>query len=149
MTSAFNLVDEPWIITRTPDNQVTDVSIRDAFHRATELKGLAGEIPTQEVAVLRLLLAIAMRATARERSDDEKIDDWGRWWDEGLPLDEINSYLDAWHDRFNLFDDRAPFMQVADLRTAKGKYSGLVKIISEVSPNDKFFTTRDLSLIHI
>ena len=143
MTSAFNLVDEPWIITRTPDNQVTDVSIRDAFHRATELKGLAGEIPTQEVAVLRLLLAIAMRATARERSDDEKIDDWSRWWDEGLPLDEINSYLDAWHDRFNLFDDRAPFMQVADLRTAKGKYSGLVKIISEVSPNDKFFTTRD------
>lgn len=84
-----------------------------------------------------------MRATARERSDDEKIDDWSRWWDEGLPLDEINSYLDAWHDRFNLFDDRAPFMQVADLRTAKGKYSGLVKIISEVSPNDKFFTTRD------
>ena len=43
-----------------------------------------------------------MRATARERSDDEKIDDWSRWWDEGLPLDEINSYLDAWHDRFNL-----------------------------------------------
>ena len=77
-----------------------------------------------------------MRATARERSDDEKIDDWSRWWDEGLPLDEINSYLDAWHDRFNLFDDRAPFMQVADLRTAKGKSSGLVKIISEGSPLD-------------
>lgn len=55
MTSAFNLMDEPWISVRTPDNGVTEVSIREAFHRATEFRGLAGEIPTQEAAVLRLL----------------------------------------------------------------------------------------------
>lgn len=85
MTSAFNLMDEPWISVRTPDNGVTEVSIREAFHRATEFRGLAGEIPTQEAAVLRLLLAIAIQATARFRSDDEKIDDWGQWWEEGLP----------------------------------------------------------------
>ncbi|MSS46397.1 type I-E CRISPR-associated protein Cse1/CasA [Cutibacterium sp. WCA-380-WT-3A] len=143
MTSAFNLMDEPWILAREPDNRVVEVSIRDAFHRATELRALAGEIPTQEAAILRLLLAIVMRATARERSDDEKVDDWGQWWSEGLPLDEIDSYLDQWHDRFDLFDDRAPFMQVADLHTAKGGFSGLTKIISEVPANDKFFTTRD------
>ncbi|MEA5657162.1 MAG: type I-E CRISPR-associated protein Cse1/CasA, partial [Cutibacterium granulosum] len=86
MTSAFNLVDEPWISVRTPDNDVTEVSIRDAFHRGTEFRGLAGEIPTQEAAILRLLLAIAIRATARFRSDDEKVDDWGEWWQSGLPL---------------------------------------------------------------
>ncbi|MDF2230600.1 type I-E CRISPR-associated protein Cse1/CasA [Cutibacterium acnes] len=78
-------MDEPWISVRTPDNGVTEVSIREAFHRATEFRGLAGEIPTQEAAVLRLLLAIAIQATARFRSDDEKIDDWGQWWEEGLP----------------------------------------------------------------
>ena len=157
MTSAFNLMDEPWISVRTPDNGVTEVSIREAFHRATEFRGLAGEIPTQEAAVLRLLLAIAIQATARFRSDDEKIDDWGQWWEEGLPLDEIDSYSDRWLNRFNLFDDSAPFMQVTDLHTSNGGYSGLTKIISEVPPNDKFFTTRDgagttslsLSLIHI
>ncbi|WCC79816.1 type I-E CRISPR-associated protein Cse1/CasA [Cutibacterium equinum] len=143
MTGAFNLIDEPWIITRTPDNQITEVSIREAFHRATELRGLAGEIPTQEVAVLRLLLAIAIRATARERSDDEKADDWAQWWKSGLPLQEIDEYLDRCHDRFFLFDDHMPFMQVADLHTAKGGFSGLTKIISEVPANDKFFTTRD------
>ncbi len=102
MTSAFNLMDEPWISVRTPDNGVTEVSIREAFHRATEFRGLAGEIPTQEAAVLRLLLAIAIQATARFRSDDEKIDDWGQWWEEGLPLDEIDSYSDRWLNRFNL-----------------------------------------------
>lgn len=143
MTSAFNLMDEPWISVRTPDNGVTEVSIREAFHRATEFRGLAGEIPTQEAAVLRLLLAIAIQATARFRSDDEKIDDWGQWWEEGLPLDEIDSYSDRWLNRFNLFDDSAPFMQVTDLHTSNGGYSGLTKIISEVPPNDKFFTTRD------
>ncbi|MDO4412393.1 type I-E CRISPR-associated protein Cse1/CasA [Cutibacterium sp.] len=143
MTSAFNLVDEPWISARTIDNNVTEVSIRDAFHRATEFRGLAGEIPTQEAAVLRLLLAIVIRATARFRNDDDKIDDWGEWWNSGLPLEDIDPYLDRWHDRFNLFDDKVPFMQVADLRTAKGEYSGLEKIISEVPAGDKFFTTRD------
>ncbi|KAG9060526.1 Cascade antiviral complex protein [Cutibacterium granulosum] len=143
MTSAFNLVDEPWISVRTPDNDVTEVSIRDAFHRGTEFRGLAGEIPTQEAAILRLLLAIAIRATARFRSDDEKVDDWGEWWQSGLPLDEIDTYLDRWHDKFNLVDNKTPFMQVADLRTAKGGYSGLTKIISEVPANDRFFTTRD------
>ena len=143
MTSAFNLVDEPWISVRTPDNDVTEVSIRDAFHRGTEFRGLAGEIPTQEAAILRLLLAIAIRATARFRSDDEKVDDWGEWWQSGLPLNEIDTYLDRCHDRFNLFDNKTPFMQVADLHTATGKHSGLVKIISEVPANDRLFTTRD------
>lgn len=143
MTSAFNLIDEPWIAVRRPDNVVIEVSIRDAFHQASSLRGLAGEIPTQEAAVLRLLLAIAIRATAEYRSDDEKIDDWAQWWESGLPLHEIDEYLDRWHDRFNLFDDKAPFMQVAGLHTATGKHSGLVKIISEVPANDRLFTTRD------
>lgn len=60
-----------------------------------------------------------------------------------FPLDEIDSYSDRWLNRFNLFDDSAPFMQVTDLHTSNGGYSGLTKIISEVPPNDKFFTTRD------
>ncbi|MDU6128152.1 MAG: type I-E CRISPR-associated protein Cse1/CasA, partial [Veillonella sp.] len=143
MTSAFNLIDEPWIAVRRPDNVVIEVSIRDAFHQASSLRGLAGEIPTQEAAVLRLLLAIAIRATAEYRSDDEKIDDWAQWWESGLPLHEIDEYLDRCHDRFFLVDGHTPFMQVADLHTSKGGYSGLTKIISEVPPNDKFFTTRD------
>ncbi|MDU3080959.1 MAG: type I-E CRISPR-associated protein Cse1/CasA, partial [Cutibacterium avidum] len=143
MTSAFNLIDEPWIAVRRPDNVVIEVSIHDAFHQASSLRGLAGEIPTQEAAVLRLLLAIAIRATAEYRSDDEKVDDWAQWWESGLPLQQIDDYLGRCHDRFNLFDDKAPFMQVAGLHTSKGGYSGLIKIISEVPPNDKFFTTRD------
>ena len=126
MTSAFNLIDEPWIAVRRPDNVVIEVSIHDAFHQASSLRGLAGEIPTQEAAVLRLLLAIAIRATAEYRSDDEKVDDWAQWWESGLPLQQIDDYLGRCHDRFNLFDDKAPFMQVAGLHTSKGGYSGLV-----------------------
>lgn len=143
MTSAFNLIDDPWIAARRHDNAVIEVSIREVFHQASSLRSLAGEIPTQEAAVLRLLLAIAIRATAEYRSDDEKVDDWAQWWESGLPLEQLDDYLDRWHDRFFLLDDHLPFMQVADLHTSKGGYSGLTKIISEVPPNDKFFTTRD------
>lgn len=143
MTPSFNLVDEDWIAVKPVEGGVTEVSMHDAFHRAHEFTGLAGEIPTQQAAVLRLLLAVLHRALARQRDDDEIVDDWAAWWEDGLPLSDIDAYLERHHDRFDLLHPQHPFMQTPDLRTAKGGWSGLSKIISEVPANDKFFTTRD------
>ncbi|SES04398.1 CRISPR system Cascade subunit CasA [Propionibacterium cyclohexanicum] len=144
MTSHFNLISEPWIVVRKPDNSVREVSIRDAFHHAQDYSGLGGEIPTQMAAIQRCLQAIAMRATAARRSEDEAILQWGQWWEEqSLPLEQIDAYLDRYADRFDLLDPEKPFMQVADLHTSTNKTSGLVKLISEVPSGAKFFTTRD------
>ena len=54
----FNLLDEPWVRVLCPDCTVREVSLTDALLRAHEYKALAGELPTQDVAVLRLLLAV-------------------------------------------------------------------------------------------
>ena len=54
----FNLLDEPWVRVLCPDCSVREVSLTDALLHAHEYKGLAGELPTQDVAVLRLLLAV-------------------------------------------------------------------------------------------
>lgn len=144
MTSGFNLLDDPWVAVRKSDGTVDELSLRDTFRRAGDYEGLAGEIPTQAAAILRLLEAILMRATATRRSEDDALRQWGIWWQaQELPLPEIDAYLDRYMDRFALLGSETPFMQVADLHTEKGRTSGLVKLIAEVPPGSKFFTTRD------
>ncbi|AQP48572.1 type I-E CRISPR-associated protein Cse1/CasA [Tessaracoccus aquimaris] len=143
MTASFSLISAPWIRVRTSTGAIEEVSIRDAFRRAGEFIGLAGEIPMQDMAVLRLLLAIAYRATHDIRNEDEAVVLWGSWWADGLPLDQIDAYLDQYAARFDLLDADRPFFQVAGLRTEKGSTSGLDKLIAEVPSGSKFFTTRD------
>ena len=54
----FNLLTEPWVRVRRPDNTVQEVSLTDALLHAQDYVDLAGEMPTQDAAVLRLLLAV-------------------------------------------------------------------------------------------
>lgn len=56
----FNLIDEPWIRVNRLDGEREMVSLKDALLRAHEFSGLAGEMPTQDVAILRTLLAVTM-----------------------------------------------------------------------------------------
>ncbi|MDN6624206.1 MAG: type I-E CRISPR-associated protein Cse1/CasA [Acidipropionibacterium jensenii] len=140
----FNLITDPWVAVTRRDGTVDELSLRDVFEHAGDIKSIAGEIPTQDAAVLRLLEAILMRATARRRSEDDCLRQWGQWWNAStLPIDDIDSYLARHRNRFNLLGAESPFMQVADLHTEKGGTSGLVKIIAEVPAGSRFFTTRD------
>ena len=54
----FNLLDEPWIRVRTRDCRIKEVSLKDVFIHAHEYEDLAGETAAQDVAMLRLLLAV-------------------------------------------------------------------------------------------
>ena len=49
----FNLLTEPWVRVRLPDNTVQEVSLTDALVHAQEYMDLAGEMPTQDAAMLR------------------------------------------------------------------------------------------------
>jgi len=57
-------------------------------------------------------------------------------------MDEIAAYLEKHRDRFYLLHDRTPFLQVADLHTASGNASGLVKLIADIPDGHQYFTTR-------
>lgn len=141
----FSLLDEQWVKVRALGGTVRQVGLLDLFEQAHELRGLAGELPTQDVAILRLLEAVLLGATrpARTRNDDENLDLWAKWWRAGrFPLPTIEGYLEANRDRFNLLDPVAPFLQVADLHTASGKASGLTKLIADVPDGHQYFTTR-------
>ena len=133
----YNLLDEPWIPVRLVDGTITDVGLLELLRRTTDIADLACELPTQSIAIQRLILAIAYRvATPRDARD------WARQWDDGAPTEQMIEYLERWRDRFYLFGGRFPFMQVADLRTAKDSVSGLEKLIADVPNGEQFFTTR-------
>jgi len=147
MTSppTFDLLDQPWIKVRRLDGTVEERSLRATLAGASNLRSLAGEIPTQDAAVLRLLLAVILGATRPRypRSDNECLDLFERWWERNtLPMEILNPYLEQVRDRFDLLHPQTPFYQVADLTTPTGKRTGLGKIIADLPPNVPFFTTR-------
>lgn len=142
---SFNLIDEPWIRARMHNGAVRSLTISQALRLAPQIKGLAGEIPTQDVAIFRLLEAIILAATRppARRSEDEILDMWEQWWTLGtIPPDAIDPYLETVHSRFDLLDEIAPFMQVAGLTTASGNHSGLAKLIADFPDGHPFFTVR-------
>ena len=133
----YNLLDEPWIPVRLLDGTIADVGLLELLRRTTEIADLACELPTQSIAIQRLVVAIAYRVAPPRDARD-----WVRQWDEGAPTEQMIEYLERWRDRFYLFGGRFPFMQVADLRTAKDAVSGLEKLIADVPNGEQFFTTR-------
>src|SRR5699024_8026611 len=95
---SFNLVDEPWIRVRLLDGTSDTASLREVFHRSTESSRIAGELATQDFAILRLVLAVFYRSVP----DDDEL---AEIWESGtLPLDDLDAYLDQWHARFDAFD---------------------------------------------
>lgn len=137
----FNLLDEPWIPVRLLDGTIAEVGLLDLLRRATDIADLACELPTQNIAIQRLVLAVAYRVAT---PDDE--DEWIDQFEAGLPAEAMIDYLEQWRDRFYLFGGRYPFMQVADLRTKNDEVKTLDVIIACVPKEDKrLFSTRQAS----
>lgn len=134
---SFNLLDEPWISVISMDGQQLDVSLKEVFSHAQEYQCLAGEMETQNFAVLRFLLAVVQTVFSRFDSEgrpyegieldqqmrqintldsDDYEDDrdacWNALWKKGFFPEIVNQYLEKWRDHFFLYDDKFPFYQV-------------------------------------
>lgn len=141
----FNLIRQPWVRVRWLTGEVEELSLAEVFVQAPQIRGLAGELPSQDAAVLRLMLAIMLAATRPDyqRNEFECLDLWESWSQpDGFPTEVVIDYLDWVAERFELFSSTTPFMQVPDLHTASGKASGLGKIIAELPDGHQYFTTR-------
>ena len=107
-TPTFNLIDQPWIPCITKDGQVKELGLKDTLLQAHELQGLGGDTPLVTAALYRLLLAVLYRAMSSPEDDQ----DWEELWQVGRwDADRITSYLERWHDRFDLFHPEHPFYQ--------------------------------------
>ena len=134
----YNLLDEPWIPVRLLDGTITEVGLLELLQRSTDIADLACELPTQNIAIQRLVLAVAYRVATPLDAEE-----WLEQLEEGAPIEQMIEYLEKWRERFYLFGGQYPFMQVADLRTPKDTVSGLEKLIADVPNGEQFFTTRN------
>ena len=117
----FNLLDEKWILVRRSDCTVEEISLTDAVLRAHEYVDFAGELPTQDVSILRLMLALLHTTFSRYSPDGEKkplerpqdaLRRWSELWRAGrFPEKPVREYLESVHERFWLFHPERPFYQ--------------------------------------
>lgn len=139
--SEFNLIDEPWISVVTDYKGTTKlVGLREFFQNAETYIDFAGDMPTQDFAVMRFILAILHTVFSRydadgkpyemvdlnekmqqvenvdeeyeEEYEDALMETWESLWKTGKFPEIVIDYLESWHDRFYLFDDEYPFYQV-------------------------------------
>lgn len=134
----YNLLDEPWVPVRLLNGTITEVGLLELLQRSTDIADLACELPTQNIAIQRLVLAVAYRVATPLDAEE-----WLEQLEEGAPIEQMIDYLEKWRERFYLFGGQYPFMQVADLRTPKDTVSGLEKVIADVPNGEQFFTTRN------
>lgn len=149
----FDLLREPWVPVMDGACEVKEVSLTDALVHAHEYRELAGELSTQNVALLRLLLAVMHAVFERVDADgnDSPITDAGiaveRWqtlWENGrLPEKPIKDYLEAHGESFWLFHPERPFYQVpgAEIGT-EYKASKMNGSMSESSNKVRLFPER-------
>ena len=134
----FNLIDERWIPCIDRSGQRVERNLRETLLKAHDLREICDQSPLVTVAIHRLLLAILYRAY-KGPSDMAA---WRLLYEEGrfTPGGAIDAYLDRWHERFYLFDDEHPFMQVAGLdlneykadgAPKKDKSDGLMRLLRE------------------
>ena len=145
----FNLLDEPWIRVLLPDCTVREVSLPDALLHAQEYTDLAGEMPVQDTAVLRLLLAVLHSVFGEQVSEDEtdSTDDALDLWENLLtekrfPEKPFRDYFAKWHERFWLFHPERPFWQVPQAKSGT-EYTAakLNGELLESSNKTRLFTT--------
>jgi CRISPR system Cascade subunit CasA len=137
--SHFSLIDEPWVLVLTQDGTTLEVSLLGLFRRAPQIREIVGEIPTQAFAILRVALAVFVRAVGGPPSAER----WEALWEaDEPPIVAVEAYLERHRERFDLFHPTAPFFQVAGLHTERGEFSGLEKLIADVPAGHQYFTTR-------
>lgn len=95
----YNLVDNAWVPVLTNNGGTAMLGLRDALVNAGNIRRINTGNTMLNLALLRLLGAILIRANAGRASAEV----WQRQWDNGeLDRKPIEEYLMEWEDRFNL-----------------------------------------------
>lgn len=121
----FDLLREPWVRVMRLDGRQDCLSLRQVFAQAHLLRGLSGEMDAQDIAMIRLLLAILyavfvpLDVQGREDhlgdadGEEAAFERWGSLYRQGaFPMQVMDGYFDGAEDAFWLVHPERPFMQV-------------------------------------
>ena len=107
----FNLWYEPWITVETREGTTMEVSISEALRSAHVYRGLVEPSPLVVVGIHRLLTAILQDIYDPQTPTDLKALCRAEAFDE----ERLTAFGDEFATRFDLFSEKAPFYQSADL----------------------------------
>jgi len=104
----FNLIYKPWIPCLTVEGTMEEYSLQDVLLYPARIREVVDTAPTVTVSLHRLLVAILHRALRGPKDSDE----WAEMWEAGeYDTRAVDSYLEAWRERFDLFHPDRPFYQ--------------------------------------
>jgi CRISPR system Cascade subunit CasA len=104
----MNLVYDPWIPVTLLDGKPHQASLMDLFTAGEQYADMAVR-PHERIALMRLLVCIG-NAALDGPEDYSGMAEARRRLPEAAKL-----YLEKWKERFNLFDDKYPFLQRVDI----------------------------------
>lgn len=117
----YNLLKEPWLRVMYSNGEEKSVNLIDVFKDAHIISGISGEMASQDVAILRFLLAITYRVVENETIDGvkrkifdatEAYNRWQEYWKRGsFSYEAFEEYLESYEDRFYLIHPKRPFYQ--------------------------------------
>lgn len=137
---SFNLIDEEWILVLDANGEQQKVSLETLFSNAQNYMCLAGETEFQNFAILRVLESVLLAAysacdyrgdpypcspksvpvaalasdSTKKQYKKELRQCWRDLWEHGKFSRTVLDYLQEWHDRFYLYDDKYPFFQITE-----------------------------------
>ena len=137
-----SLMELPWLRVVDKSGTPRACNLQEFFLTAPEINRLDGELPTQDAAVLRFLVALVLVAVADEEMDESAaLERWTEWWEDWSALaDIVLVYIEKHRDEFDLLHPEQPFLQHAELEPAGKLEPGLGRLIPDVS---QWFSTRD------
>jgi len=127
MSFSFDLTSQPWIPCITKQGQPVELSLRQLYAQAHELREISGESPMVTVALYRLLLAVLHRVYNGPQDKEEWRD---RWIVGQFDMTQIEMYFNRQQARFDLFHSERPFFQAKDDRV---KLKSVTSLIHDVA----------------
>lgn len=132
MQRQFNLVDQPWLQVIDNHNQEQKVSLKELLVNASQYRQLAGEMRSQDLAILRFLLAILTTVYSRVNAQNNRYEwlkkdgsidqdlfneeDLFKTWQDLYEAGQFSTatiqYLATHRSNFDFFDAQHPFYQV-------------------------------------
>lgn len=129
----MNVINDPWLYVQYLNGDIKQISIRQAFIDADNIKNIetpifhGTKVYIYDVPVIQLFSIILLSAyfkpensfIAHNKYFSKKLMENG--WD----IDLILNYLDKWQNRFNLEDEKYPFLQDIRLKDIESKDNNL------------------------
>lgn len=108
---SFDLRTQNWIPVRDKEGNLLVVSLLEALTNGQNYLRMESESPLEVAALHRFLLAVLHRSLMGPVTPKDN----ARWLREGFPREKLEDYLKRLADRFDLFDAKFPFYQIAEM----------------------------------